>query len=152
MATPLGPPQMPRIQPAYPHLLADDTVIWTRWLEHNIHRISGVWYDVHVGEPLAVPVGLHPSVQVDALAVTRKRIDVVARAAGEIWVIEVKAWGGYVPLGQALVYSRLFATEHHTGWPVVPTVICAEIDPDLVDDYARFGVHWEEVGYPPHHL
>jgi hypothetical protein len=146
----LGPPQVPQIQTAYPHLLSEDTIVWTRWLEHNRHRITGVWYDVHVGEPVAVPAGLHPGVAVDALAITRKRIDVVAKAGPEIWVIELKPFANYTSLGQALAYSRLFAQEYHAGAPVTPMVICCEVDPDLVDDFRRLGVRYEEVGYPPY--
>jgi len=30
----------------------------------------------------------------------------------------------------------------------VPLVICAEIDPDIVDDFVAYGARFEEVGYP----
>lgn len=147
MADALGPPQPPQIQTAYRHMLPEDTAIWTRWLQKNSHRITGVWYDVHVGQALIAPPGLHPSIQRDADAITRKRIDVVAKAPPEIWVIEVKPVGNYTALGQAQVYSRLFRLEYNAGLPVVPLVVCAEIDPDLVDDYQRLGVRFEQTGW-----
>jgi len=79
MGTPLGPPQPPRIQTSYPHLLAEDTIVWTRWLEKNLHRIREVWYDVHVGAAVPLPTEFHPAMEADLNAITRKRIDVVAR-------------------------------------------------------------------------
>ena len=152
MRIPLGPPEKVQVAAHYPHLLSEDTIVWTRWLERNQHRISAVWYDVHVGEPVAVPAGLHPSIPIDALAVSRKRIDAVARTPSEIWVIELKPYGNYTSLGQALTYSRLFAQGYDAGLPVVPMVICCELDPDLVDDFQRLGVRFEEVGYPPYRI
>ena len=152
MSTPLGPPQIPTLQTSYPHLLAEDTIVWTRWLRTNIHRIQAVWYDVHVGLPVTLLPGLHPSMLADTQAISRKRIDVVARAGPEIWVIEVKPYGTYTALGQALVYSRLFTIEYNPGQPTIPMVICCAMDPDLVADCQRLGVRYEEVGYPPYRL
>ena len=150
MRAPLGPPSPVRILPVYPHLLSEDTLVWTAWLTKNAHRIAGVWYDVHVGQAVPVPPGAHPSLQADTDAITRKRIDVVAKTPTEIWVVELKPYGNYSALGQAQVYARLFSLEYNAGLPVVPMVICFELDPDLVDDFQRLGVRFEEVGYPPY--
>jgi len=147
MPEPLGPPQPPEIRRSYPHLLPQDTTVWTRWLEHNAHRITGVWYDVHVGTPVQVDDRAPDWLRRVAAGVTRKRIDVVAKAPPETWVIEIKPYGSYTALGQALVYSRLFRVEHQPYLPVVPLVICAEIDPDIVDDFVAYGARFEEVGY-----
>ena len=144
---PLGEPDPPRVLPCYPHMLFEDCAVWSRWLAANAHRLTGVWYDVHVGRPMAVPPDLQPLMIDVAAAVSRKRIDVVARTPTERWVIEVKPYGNYTALGQAVVYSRLFSLEHPGGLPVVPMVVCAQIDPDLPDDYARLHVRVEEVGY-----
>ena len=152
MAAPLGSPQVPALQTAYPHLLSEDTIVWTRWLEKNAHRITGVWYDVHVGQPIPLPAGVHPSLGADAAAISRKRIDVVAKAGPELWVIELKPYGNFVALGQAQVYSRLFSVEYNAGLPCVPMVLCCEVDPDLIDDFDRLHVRFEEVGYPPYTL
>lgn len=152
MTRPLGPPHIPAIATSYPHLLSEDTIVWTRWLTHNIHRISGVWYDVHVGQAVSLPPETLAAIQIDALTISRKRIDVVARAGPEIWVIELKPYANYTSLGQALAYSRLFAQEYNAGGPVVPLVICCEVDPDLIDDYQRLGVRYEEVGYPAYRM
>lgn len=149
MAQAIGPPDPPVIRTHYRHLLSEDAIVWTRWLQKNAHRIGGVWYDVHVGRTIQVPPGLPESIALDAAAISRKRIDVVARAPAELWVIELKPYGNYTALGQALVYSRLFGLEYPGSLPIVPMVICCEVDTDLIDDYARFGVRWEEVGYPP---
>ena len=148
-AEPLGPPLPPTVRTYYRHMLAEDCAVWTRWLTANSHRILGAWYDVHVGTAVTAPpdTGL-VGIQV-AAAVSRKRIDVVAKTTTELWCIEVKPYGNYTALGQALVYSRLLTLEYPGSLPIVPMVICAEVDPDLVDDFSARGVRYEEVGYPP---
>jgi len=149
MAAGLGLPMKPVVMPSYPHLLQEDTVVWSRWLAKNAHRVQGCWYDVRVGVPVSVPTGLHVSIDAVALGVTRKRIDVVCQTAGGIWVVEVKPYGNFTSLGQALVYARMFSVEYNAGLPVVSMVVCAEIDPDLVDDFRDHGVLYEEVGFGP---
>jgi hypothetical protein len=144
----LGPPDKPEIRRWYPHMLAEDAIVWTAWLLQNAHRLTGVWYDVHVGTAVQPPADLGPIALQVAAAVSRKRIDVVAKTPAELWVIELKPYGNYTALGQALVYSRLFALENPGSLPIVPMVICFEVDPDLPDDFTRYGVRFEEVGYP----
>jgi hypothetical protein len=43
----------------------------------------------------------------------------------------------------------MFSVEYNAGLPVVSMVVCAEIDPDLVDDFRDHGVLYEEVGFGP---
>ncbi len=143
----LGPSRRPVPMPSYPHLLQEDSVVWARWLAAHAQELAGVWYDVRVGRAVEVPAELGPEIRLVARGVTRKRIDVVAWTGAEIWCVELKPFGNYVALGQALVYSRMLAAEYACPGPVVPMVICAAVDQDLVDDFQRFGVRVQEVGY-----
>ena len=95
-----------------------------------------------------VPPGLGVIATQVAAAVSRKRIDVVCVTDTELWIVEVKPYGNFTSLGQALVYTRLFDLEYAHSVPVVPMVVCAELDPDLVDDYQAHHVRFEETGYP----
>lgn len=144
----LGPGFPPTVLAAYPHMLEEDRVVWTRWLRMRGSRIDRVWYDVHVGLPVEVPNDLPPEIRAVSLAVTRKRIDCVARSGLEWWVIEVKPFGNFTALGQVIGYRRLFQEEYEVAGTVVGVVVCGKVDPDLVDDFADRGVRIEEVGYP----
>lgn len=73
----LGPGQIPVIRSSYTHMLAEDMDVWRRYLNREGHLIDQVWYDVHVGTPVAVPEGSPEFLTAVAMGVTRKRIDVV---------------------------------------------------------------------------
>ena len=145
----LGRSYPPEIRPTYPHLLPEDAALWTYWLQTNATRLQRVWYDVHVGTAVPIAATAPPWLRSVADAVTRKRIDVVAEAPDALWVVELKPIASYTALGQAIAYARLVAAEYTPALPILPTVICAETDPDLMPDYRRLGVHIEVAGHPP---
>lgn len=141
----LGLGQRPIIMPSYPHLLADDTDVWTKYLKSPLVEMKRVWYDLHVGAPVQLGPGADQMDRKIAAGVTKKRIDVVAAVGGGYWVIELKMVGNMVALGQALVYSRLFRIEFDIYEEVWPVVICDDLDLDLIDDYDLAGVALIEV-------
>ncbi|MBA7532989.1 hypothetical protein ES705_25224 [subsurface metagenome] len=131
----LGPGQRPIIMPSYPHLLAEDTQVWTKYLKSPITDMKRVWYDLHVGAPVWTGPGANAIDKKIAAGLTKKRIDVVASVGGGYWVIELKSVGNMFALGQALAYSRLFKIEFNIYEEVWPVVICDDLDLDLIDDY-----------------
>lgn len=132
--------QKPIVMPHYPHMLAEDSEVWTRYLASPVHEILEVWYDVHVGQGVLLPVDSDDLVKRIALGVTRKRIDVVCRMASAVWVVEIKPVANMTALGQALSYHGLFTREYLTTRNTFPVVICDRVDQDLVDDYDASGV------------
>lgn len=136
----LGVGQKPIVMPHYPHMLAEDTEVWTKYLMDPVIPILEVWYDVHVGHGVLLPMGHDDLDKRIAQGVTRKRIDVVCRHSNSIWVVEIKPLGSMTALGQALAYCGLFVREYSTGGPVLPVVVCDQVDEDLVDDYDAAGV------------
>jgi len=133
--------------PHYPHMLAEDVVVWTRFLQQNPETIREVWYDVHVGLPMPLPVGATDVQRRVAEGVSRKRIDVVARIEEGILVIEIKPYGNMVALGQAIVYTRLFEQEFEVDTDIYPAIVCAEADPDLKEEFKWQGIWVYEVGF-----
>lgn len=126
--------------PRYPHMLAEDTEVWTEYLKNPVTEIKEVWYDVHVG---GIPDEIDKSNPLNvkiAMGIYRKRIDVVCRVAGGFWVVEVKPRGGITACGQALAYASLFAREYLVDGEIMPVVICREADEDLIDHYDDVGV------------
>ena len=140
--------QKPIVMSSYPHMLAEDTDVWTEYLKSPIAPIKEVWYDLHVGGIPELDVGVGELEKQVAAGVMRKRIDVVAHVGGGYWVIEIKPVGSMLALGQVLAYARLFDSEYKPEGEVVPVVICNKVDPDLVDDFEAAGVAVIEVGSP----
>jgi len=136
----LGVGQKPIVMPHYPHMLTEDSAVWTKFLQNLDVEILEVWYDVHVGSGVLLPVGSDDLDKRIAQGVTRKRIDVVCRLESAVWVVELKPIGSMTALGQALAYRGLFVREYETIRNTLPIVICGEVDPDLIDDYDEAGV------------
>ncbi len=136
----LGKGQLPIVMPSYPHMLSEDTDIWSEYLKAPVAPIKEVWYDVHVGKPVAGMAEGDELGRRIAAGVTRKRIDVVCRVGGGFWVVEIKPLGSMLALGQALSYTRLFIVEYRPPGEVWPVVVCNSVDEDLVDDFEDAGV------------
>ncbi len=136
----LGPGQKPIVMPSYPHMLMEDTDIWSAYLANPLAPIKKVWYDVHVGLPMLLPVGAGDIDRRVAAGVSRKRIDAVCHVGGGYWVVEVKPFGGMLALGQVVSYARLFTRDYGPDGEVVGVVVCSEVDRDLVDDFEAQGV------------
>jgi len=136
----LGLGQKPIVMPSYPHMMAEDTDVWSKYLADPVVPIKEVWYDVHVGGAVEVPGGPESLEGRIAAGITRKRIDVVCRVGGGYWVVEVKPYGSMLALGQVLSYSRLFAADYRPDGEVIPVVVCLNADPDLIDEFETAGV------------
>lgn len=137
-ALPIG--QKPIVMTHYPHMLAEDTAVWSKYLADPVIAIREVWYDVHVGQGMLLPVGASDLDKRIAAGVSRKRIDVVADVQGVLWVIEVKPAANMVALGQVLSYTRLFIEEYRPTQEVRAVVVCDRIDEDLLDEFEADGV------------
>ena len=136
----LGLGQKPIVMPSYPHMLSADSAVWTRFLKDPIGDIKEVWYDVHVGKAVRLPGGADETDHRIADGLTRKRIDVVCRVGGGLWVVEIKPEASAQAVGQVLSYTAMFLEEFEPPGEVVSVIICDHPDVDLVDRYEDFGV------------
>lgn len=136
----LGEGREPLLRPHYPHMLAEDNDVWSKFLEQNFERLDEVWYDVRVGQPVDVGEDASDMERKIAAGLTRKRIDVVAISGGNYWVIEVKPYASMLALGQVISYARLFAMQYEVTGRVIPVIVCDSIDEDLVDEFKEMGV------------
>jgi len=136
----LGPGTKPIVRPHYPHMLAEDNAVWTKFLQTDAYRLKEVWYDVRVGQPVLLPVGASDLERRIAAGLTRKRIDVVCSVGGGIWVVEVKPYASMLAVGQVISYVRLFALEYTVKGTIIPVIVCSSFDADLVDEFDELGV------------
>jgi len=126
--------------PAYPHMLGEDTLVWTRFLESGDFELKEVWYDVHVGQPVLSVLGPDSMQQRIADGITRKRIDVVAIVGNIYWIIEVKPVAQHIAIGQVLVYEGLFVKEYEPVLSTWPVIVCDTVDEDVIPECQRLGV------------
>ncbi len=136
----LGPSQKPIVMPHYPHMLAEDNAVWTRFLRSGFTGLEKVWYDVRVGAAVTLPVTASVLEQKIARGLTRKRIDAICLVAGKFWVVEVKPYSNMTALGQALTYVRLFRRDYAFPGVAVPVIVCDAHDVDLEEEFIAQGV------------
>lgn len=136
----LGEGREPLLRPHYPHMLAEDNAVWSKFLEQNFELLTEVWYDVRVGKPVEVADGATDMEKRIALGLTRKRIDVVAISGGNFWVIEVKPYASMLALGQVISYARMFALQFEIKQRVIPVIVCDSLDQDLADEFEEMGI------------
>jgi len=141
----LGQGQAAVVMPHYPHMMSEDTEVWTRFLKEGEWTIEKVWYDVHVGKQIGFADRMDPLVSSIASGISRKRIDVVVKLAKQLWVVEIKPFASYVSLGQVRMYHRLFCEEFQPDIECVPVVICGACDLDVLSDYQNQGIVVFEV-------
>lgn len=121
-------------------MLAEDIEVWSRYLVDPIVPITEVWYDVHVGRGMPLPVGAGDIDRRIAAGISRKRIDAVCRIGGGFWVVEIKPLASMLALGQALAYTRLFLEEYEVTGEVWPVIVCDRADEDLISEFEALGV------------
>ena len=136
----LGQSRLPVVMPHYPHMMREDTAIWTKFLQTTKTKIKEVWYDVHCGQAVVPNVGATDIERRVSAGVTRKRIDVVAAVGGGVWVIEIKPYANMFALGQIRTYVRLLSKEYALPGEAVPVIICNNVDPDILEDIDDFGI------------
>ena len=136
----LGLGQKPVVMPSYPHMMAQDIEVWSKYLAAPVVEIKRVWYDVHVGGAVEVPGGPESLEGRVAAGITRKRIDVICRVGGGYWVVEVKPLASMLALGQVITYHRRFVSEYRPDGEAFPVVVCENADLDLLDDFGAAGV------------
>ena len=136
----LGIGQKPDVMIHYPHMMAEDTAVWTKFLESEVVEIRRVWYDMRVGMSVLRMEGPQTQESRIAAGLTRKRIDVIASVGNDFWVIEVKPRANMYAVGQVLVYTRLFSQEYVTTGQVISVIVCGNSDEDLLDEFEDFGI------------
>lgn len=115
---------------SYPRLRPEDVIVWEKFIRMFPTKPWVIDYDVKVGLGRLPRETLETKYQKDWRDLTRKRIDVVAWATSDIFLIEVKPHAGLSAFGQALGYSELWQDLHDDGRRVHPTIICLSTDPD----------------------
>jgi len=136
----LGPGRPAVVSPAYPHMMGEDTRVWTRFLESGDIVLQEVWYDVHVGAMVKGDWEDDSVTARIAAGLTRKRVDVVALVDGCYWVIEVKPTLMHFAIGQVLVYEGLFVKEYNPPIETWPVIICDHVDEDVIPACRSLGV------------
>ncbi|KKL54408.1 hypothetical protein LCGC14_2265720, partial [marine sediment metagenome] len=73
-------------------------------------------------------------------ALTAKRIDAMGETEKELFLIEVSSDPGLRAIGQIQVYAMLWAEDPKINKPIIKTLVCAVVDPDLLSAAATYDI------------
>ncbi len=136
----LGPGEKPVVRTKYAHMLTEDHAAWTAFLQSEWNLLDEVWYDVHVGVPMALPKDSPNYMRAVVEGVSRKRIDVVGRENRNLWIIEVKPFANMTAIGQVVTYARLFNREFEMALLAQPMIVSKTLDRDILEIGEHLGV------------
>ena len=102
----------------YPHLLAEDVVLWNRFIEQHPNRFDYCDYDVHVGDGTKLPDDYEPNYKKMAKELSQFRIDAVGWKGNLPTIIEIKPRASTTAIGQIIVYRTLFKKD----FPQYPSI------------------------------
>lgn len=118
------------VRTKYPHLIGEDTEVWSRFIQKFPDRFDTVDYDVKVGK--GVNTDPLPDLKDKKYwsTLTKKRIDVVGFKNSIITIVEVKKRASLFTLGQILGYRFLYLRDHPEIRSIRTLIVCSSIDQD----------------------
>ncbi len=129
----------------FPHLLPREVVLWNKYLDVHEKEFEHFEYDVHVGKGAELPIDVDPMIGKIALALSRKRIDVIGFKPKSITIFEVKPDSGLSAMGQLLAYLYLYKIDTRTTKPVATHIVSDRIDVDTRNAARAYGINWTTV-------
>jgi len=124
----------------YPHLRAEESKIWDRFIEKNPQFFTEVIYDARVGESRDYSDYPEDKIREDLEYLSKKRIDVIGLIGDDVYVIEVRPKANLSAVGNALGLAELFRDVAPTYKIIIPAIITDEILPDMPELCRRMGV------------
>jgi len=115
----------------YPHMGAEDAVLWNKFIDKFPELFTQVAYDVRVGDGTPPAPDTPESYAKMQLDLSKKRIDVVGLERNRATIIEVKPYAALSAIGQVEVYADLFRRDEPRYFSPRKLIICQSHDPDI---------------------
>ena len=114
-----------------PGMPSGDYMIWLRWQEKAAVLFDRIYFNVRVGEPVPVAEDLPSEIKEMAVALSRRRIDVVGEKGSDWALVELKQDAGAEALGQILMYKALWLSDPPDSRPVSLIIVTNSINKDM---------------------
>jgi len=123
-----------------PGMPTGDLLIWLRYRNKLASVYDHVYFNVRIGDPL-FPTGDQPPEILDmAIAISRRRVDVVCEGPDHWLLIELKYNAGTESLGQILMYNALWRGDPPDGRGVRLSIISDRLNKDLIEACKYYNV------------
>lgn len=114
------------------HMQKGDAYLWSKFLDLHPGFFQSVRYDVRVGEGVKLAENNPNWLITAALALSKKRIDVVGETKEAIHIIEVRVKATSAVIGTLLAYRYLYMLSYKQSKPVTTMLITDSVDADLL--------------------
>lgn len=117
----------------YPHLTAEDSLLWSDFLESHHPPHLSFLYDVSVGEGRDPGSAYPANIRSMATQLSKRRIDVVGILPDRVDVFELTQSAGLRATGQAIAYPLLLTVCWSLSIPVASTIICRSCQDNIAE-------------------
>ena len=124
----------------YPHLIGEDTLVWSRFIIKFPDRFDTVDYDYKVGTGAETDTIPNEKNKRFWEELTKKRIDVIGYKDNFVTLIEVKKRATLFTLGQILGYRFLYLLDNPDFNMVKTLIVCSMISPDDIKVLNHYGI------------
>jgi hypothetical protein len=115
----------------YRHMAKRDAEVWERFLVLYTERFDAFAYDVALGGVVFDGVPMEDHERQGWQYSTALKIDAIGRSGETYWIIEVRPDATVSALGAALTYALVVERDEVVPGPVLPTVVCQYMQPDV---------------------
>jgi hypothetical protein len=123
------PPEWQGVPPGIPAL---DFLVWQNFRLQISQLFDRLYFNVRVGEPVAVDESLPPEIKAMAVALSRRRIDVVGETSSSRTLYELKYDVSTEALGQILTYQALWLLDPPDSLPISVAIVTHNSNRDIV--------------------
>jgi hypothetical protein len=130
----------PEKQRNYPHMAKRDVALWERFLDAHGQRFISISYDVSMGGTRPEIPDEDPLTLLGFQYSSALKVDAIGWQTNQAWLIEVRPEATVSAYGSAVVYTLVARREEITQLPIVPTIVCEAIQPDVSWACAMTGI------------
>lgn len=128
------------------HMSEPEKAIWLRYLMQGGSKYAPFTYDLRVGNGLDMGSTANSYEVNAALALTRKRIDVLFVSNNTTVIVEVKQRAGLGAIGQLIGYRDLLRRDRPDIVAMNMLLVTDQLQPDLSHLLVENGIRYHEVG------
>lgn len=114
-----------------PGMPSGDFQVWLRYRDLTASLFEKLYFNVRVGEPVPVAEDLPPEIKEMAIALSRRRIDLVGEKGSGWSLVELKWDAGAEALGQILLYKALWLSDPPDSRPVSLSIVTNAFNKDI---------------------
>ena len=124
----------------YPHLIPEDSEVWSRFLDQWGKFYSRFDYDVRVGAGRDPGDSFPGNIRDMGILLSQRRIDAIGYTPKNIQLFEITRVADLKTIGQLIAYPTLYRETYNPTKPLQTSVVAVEIGTDLAPAYRKLNI------------